>query len=383
MTVWSSVPARGPGANGRWARVVPRRRRRAARQPGPATIIYRWDLDKTYLKSDFESLRKMMRMPFERAEDKVDEPGVVALIRALKATARQEGRAALVYFISASPPQMGRAIREKLALDGIETDGIVFKDQLQHLVRGRFRYLREQVGFKLAELLKARLEAPPGAIEFLFGDDWESDPIIYSLYADVIAGRLDHEALGDILVRLRIDPARLVEIKALGRRVTAAAVRRIFINLERRTPPGRFRPFGARLVPTFNYFQTALVLHEEGVLPVAAVIEVGRSLIERSAYTRERLRNSLDDLGRRSYLAPAEIVALRRDLEEAGILPTSGRLGTLPGRLWRRLSGTRRRRHRRPVHRLERPHAASTVVEYQRVVDAWLASGGRPGGEPS
>ena len=385
MTVWSNVLARRPGADGGRTRVMPRRRQRAARRPAPVTIIYRWDLDKTYLKSDFESLRKMMRMPFERAEDKVDEPGVVALIRALKATARNEGRAALVYFISASPPQMGRAIRDKLALDGVETDGIVFKDQLQHLVRGRFRYLREQVGFKLAELLKARVDAPPGAVEFLFGDDWESDPIIYSLYADVIAGSLDHEALGDILVRLRIDPARLVEIKALARRVVGAdAVRRIFINLERRTPPGRFRPFGARLVPTFNYFQTALVLHEEGVLPVAAVVEVGRSLIERSAYTREGLRNSLDDLGRRSHVEPLTLAALRRDLEEAGILATSGGFGALPRRLWRRLIWGRRRRHRRPVHRLEEPRAASTtVVEYQRVVDAWLASGGRPGGEPA
>ena len=136
----------------------------------------------------------------------------------------------------------------------------------------RFRFLREQVGFKLAELLKARLAAPPGAVEFLFGDDWESDPIIYSLYADVIAGRLEHDALADILVRLRIDPARLVEIKALSQRIAPAdAVRRIFINLERRTPPDRFRAFGARLVPTFNYFQTALVLYEEGMVPLTAV----------------------------------------------------------------------------------------------------------------
>jgi hypothetical protein len=383
VIVWSSVLARWPGTNGSWARVVPRRRQRVPRRPPPATIIYCWDLDKTYLKSDFESLRKMMRMPFERAEDKVDEPGVVALIRALKATARNEGRAALVYFISASPPQMGRAIRDKLALDGIEADGIVFKDQLQHLVRGRFRYLREQVGFKLAELLKARVDAPSGAIEFLFGDDWESDPIIYSLYADVIAGSLDHEGLGDILVRLRIDPARLVEIKALARRVAATdAVRRIFINLERRTPPGRFRPFGGRLVPTFNYFQTALVLHDEGVLPVAAVVEVGRSLIERSAYTREGLRNSLDDLGRRGHVAPLALAALRRDLEEAGILAASGGLGALSRRLWRRLGWGGRRR--RPVHRLAEPRAAfTTVVEYQRVVDAWLANGGRSGEEPA
>jgi hypothetical protein len=375
MTGWSGLLARWPRSGRRWS--LAGGARTVAPRPAPSAVIYRWDLDKTYLKSDFESLRKMMRVPFERAEDKIDEPGVVALIRALKTSARQEERAAFVYFISASPPQIGRAIREKLALDGIECDGIVFKDQLQHLVRGRFRFLREQVGFKLAELLKARIAAPPGAVEFLFGDDWESDPLIYSLYADVIAGRLEHDALGDILVRLRIDPARLVEIKALSHRIAPAdAVRRIFINLQRRTPPDRFRSFGARLVPTFNYFQTALVLHEEGVVPLAAVVEVGRSLLERSAYTRERLRNSLDDLARRAYLAPNVAASLRRDLEDAGLLPSTGTLGAWPRQLWRRW----RRRRRRP---LVQPLITIAAIEYPRLIDVWEASGSRLGGETS
>jgi hypothetical protein len=318
----------------------------------------------------------MMRVPFERAQDKIDEPGVVALIRALKLSARQEGREAFIYFISASPPQIGRAIREKLALDGIEADGIVFKNQLSHLVRGRFRYLREQVGFKLAELLKARLAAPLEAVEFLFGDDWESDPVIYSLYADVIAGRLDREALGDVLVRLRIDPLRLLEIKDLSHRIPAAdAVRRIFINLERRTPPGRFRSFGTRLVPTFNYFQTALVLHEEGVIPLGAVEQVGRSLIERSDYTREQLRNSLDDLGRRAVLSPVTTSVLRRDLEDLGLVP-GGVMASWPRRVWQKL----RRRRRSGIIAAPSPIAAAQV-DYPRLVDAWLAGGARPGGE--
>jgi hypothetical protein len=347
----------------------PRRRAAVALPP----VVYRWDLDKTYLKSDVESLTKMMRVPFERAEDKIDEPGVVALMRALRAGARAEGRRVLVYFVSASPPQIGRAIREKLALDGVEIDGIVFKDQLQHIVRGRFRFLREQIGFKLAELLKARLAAPPDAIEYLFGDDWESDSLCYSLYADVVAGRLDHQALGDILVRLRIDPARLVEIRALARRMPAVdAVRRIFINLERRTPPGRFRSFGERLVPTFNYFQTALVLHEEGMVPLAAVVGVGHSLIDRATYTRGQLRNSLDDLVRRGHLRHDD-PALRRDLAESGVLPSTTAPGTWTQRLWRRL-----RRRRRPTPKPVAPQRP-VVVDYPRLVDAWLASGGRPG----
>lgn len=355
-----------------WVQVLRARpRRRAAAAPPP--VIYRWDLDKTYLKSDFESLTKMMRVPFERAEDKIDEPGVVALMRALRASARAEGRRVFVYFVSASPPQIGRAIREKLALDGVEIDGIVFKDQLQHLVRGRFRFLREQIGFKLAELLKARLTAPAGAAEYLFGDDWESDSLCYSIYADIVSGRLDHQALGDILVRLRIDPARLIEIRALARRLpTENAVRRIFINLERRTPPGRFRNFGARLVPTFNYFQTALVLHEEGMVPLAAVVAVGHSLIERATYTRAQLRNSLDDLVRRGHLRDDD-PALRRDLEEAGVLPSTAAQGSWSQRLWRRL------RRRRPAPRGVAAKRPAVVIDYPRLVDAWLASGGRPG----
>jgi hypothetical protein len=356
-----------------WVEALRARRPRGRLAVAAPPVVYRWDLDKTYLKSDFESLTKMMRVPFERAEDKIDEPGVVALMRALRAGARAEGRRMLVYFVSASPPQIGRAIKEKLALDGVEIDGIVFKDQLQHLVRGRFRFLREQIGFKLAELLKARLAAPPDAIEYLFGDDWESDSLCYSIYADVVAGRLDHQALGDILVRLRIDPARLVEIRSLARRVPAVdAVRRIFINLERRTPPGRFRSFGERLVPTFNYFQTALVLHEEGMVPLAAVVAVGHSLIDRATYTRGQLRNSLDDLVRRGHLHHDD-PALRRDLEESGVLPSTIAYGTWTQRLWRRL-----RRRRRPMPRPVAPQRP-VVVDYPRLVDAWLASGGRPG----
>src|SRR6266436_5296597 len=171
-----------------------------------APLLCRWDLDKTYLRSEFDSLRSLLRTAFERAEDKVEVPGVAELIRALKAAAERRGSSALVYFVSASPPQIGTAIRKKLALDGVPYDGIVFKDQLAYLKRGKLRNLREHVGFKLAELLRGRLAAPPGAAELLFGDDWELDSLIYSLYADLVAGRLLPARLAPILRRIRVDP---------------------------------------------------------------------------------------------------------------------------------------------------------------------------------
>ena len=221
------------------------RQRSAPAACGP--IVFRWDLDKTYLKTEFDSLRELVRLPFEKAQDKIAVPGGVPLIRGLREAAVHAGREVRIYFISASPPQIAKAIRQKLALDGIEYDGIVFKDQLRHLVRGRFRDLREHVGFKLTELLTSRQMLPAAAKEVLFGDDWESDPIVYSLYADILAGRVDDDELADALHALEVAPALVARARELARNVARAdAVVKIYINLERRMPLSSFRIFGPR-----------------------------------------------------------------------------------------------------------------------------------------
>ena len=297
-------------------------RKRSALPTTPRCSVYRWDLDKTYLKSEFDSMRDLVKIPFERPEDKVAAPGVVALIRALRAVGTAGGLQVRVYFLSASPPQIGKAIREKLALDGIEYDSIVFKNQLQHLVRGKFRNLREHIGYKLGELLKGRLSVPTHAREFLFGDDWESDPLIYSLYADILAGRVDEDELRAVLGAIPVDPTQIEDVVAAQRDIERVdAVVRIYINLERRTPPANFRAYGPRLVPTFNYFQTAACLFQDGELTLAAVAKVAESLIDESGYTPERLGNSLADITRRRHLTPATATALRTYLVDQGLLP--------------------------------------------------------------
>ena len=100
---------------------------------------------------------------------------------------------------------------------------------------------------------------------------------------------------------------------------------RIFINLERRTPPANFRSFGARLAPTFNYFQTAACLFQEGVLDLLGVREVAASLLRDSAYSPERLANSLADVQRRGHIDPASAVKLRDYLRAEQLLPLDGR----------------------------------------------------------
>jgi len=337
-----------------------------------APLLCRWDLDKTYLRSEFDSLRSLLRTAFERAEDKVEVPGVAELIRALKAAAERHGSSALVYFVSASPPQIGATIRKKLALDGVPYDGIVFKDQLAYLKRGQLRNLREHVGFKLAELLRGRLAAPPGAAELLFGDDWELDSLIYSLYADLVVGRLLPARLAPILRRIRVDPHLVDDILTLaGRAAGSERVARIFINLERRSPPATFRLFGPRVVPTFNYFQTAAVLGADGYLDAEDVARVGRVLLEGAGYTARRLENSLGDLVRRGVLTPAAADALGVRLRAAGVLPPDG-----TGARWRRVLGALRRLRR---GRRTRAGAAgqTPALDYDAILDRAAAASGR------
>jgi hypothetical protein len=304
--------------------------------PAPPAVIFRWDLDKTYLRTEFESLRKMVRIPFESAADKVALPGVPQLIQALRRCAGARGERPLVFFLSASPPQIGAAIREKLALDGIEYEGITFKDQLRNLMRGRWRNLREQVGYKLGELLESRLRVPDSPREVLFGDDWESDPLIYSLYADVMNGALAPEQLVEIIARLGVDAAAVERIAVAARRVpeeTPGEVARIFINLERRTPPGRFHAFGARLVPAFNYLQTAASLFEMGLLDEGALPVVAGALLEQPRASGERLRNSIDDLVRRGHLRPVTRTRVLRVLEKQGLASFAAHEHVLRARL--------------------------------------------------
>jgi len=264
-------------------------------------------------------------------------PGVAPLIKGLRESATQVGRDVRLYFMSASPPQIGKAIKQKLALDGIEYDGIVFKNQLQHLVRGRFRNLREQVGFKLTELLKSRSGMPAASREVLFGDDWESDPIIYSLYADILGGRIASDELGDVLRTIGVDPRLIAEAQERAAAAQPAeAVEKIYINLERRTPPTRFRCFGPRLVPTFNYFQTAACLLEDGYLTLPAVVRVAEALIRDADHTPGSLANSLADIARRGHLQAVTTIGVREYLRARALMPQSGRR-SVPAALWQRL----------------------------------------------
>ncbi|MFW5877377.1 MAG: phosphatase domain-containing protein [Myxococcota bacterium] len=260
-------------------------------------LVYRWDLDKTYLRTEFDTVRDLVRTAFEPAKQKRTVPGAAALLREVKAT-----QPAGIYILSGSPEQMRRVLEAKLRLDGVQWDSFTLKPSLRNLLRGRFRFLRDQVGYKLASLLTSRLQVEPDTDEILFGDDAEADAFIYSLYADICGDRVDNGTLMEVLRRAGVYEQELPSlVRMMGRVPRRGEVRRIFIHLDRVSPPDVFADYGLRVCPFYNYFQPALVLLEMGAIDSGAVLRVGAEIVVEHGFAPDALTASLLDLVRRGH----------------------------------------------------------------------------------
>src|SRR5262249_41028697 len=158
-------------------------------------------LDKTYLRTEFDTLRDLVRTALERPDQKMTNPGASTLLRELVRAGMS------VHILSGSPEQMRSRLEDKLRLDGITWDSFTLRPNLQNVLRLRFRAVRDQLGYKLPALLAARASVQHGANdessskETLFGDDAEADAFVYSLYADVVSGKVSVETLEEVLER--------------------------------------------------------------------------------------------------------------------------------------------------------------------------------------
>jgi hypothetical protein len=159
--------------------------------------LYLWDIDNTYLISEYESLRDLIRIRFESAQDKRPVPGAVELLQAIRhgSATETKGERPPIYFVSASPETMRPVLEKRMLLDGVVHDGMTFRNL------HKLRYVRDIFGFKIVALVLYRLENPTGAREVLFGDDREHDLLVYTLYRQICAGELRGEDLRACLMR--------------------------------------------------------------------------------------------------------------------------------------------------------------------------------------
>ena len=236
--------------------------------------VFIWDIDKTYLNTRFSQLKGLLRIPFELGDDKDAYPGVVSLLQGLREGPSGDQYCPL-YFVSASPRQIRDSIERKMLLDGIEFDGLTFKDPLYLFMLGQFSQLTEQIAFKLAALLRLAGDLPNGAQCHLFGDDAEQDALIYSLFGDVIAGRLRGDALSAVLLKLEVRDVyckRLV--KAVAKLPVRELVRSISIHLVREPDGASIAGFGPHVVGYASAGAVAKNLVEQGLLGERSAAQV-------------------------------------------------------------------------------------------------------------
>lgn len=281
-------------------------------------FIARWDLDKTYLRTDFDTLRDLVRTAIERPDQKRTVPGAACLLREL-------GRSGVeIHILSGSPEQLRSRIEQKLELDGARWASLTLKPNLQNLLRMRFRALRGQLDYKLTALLEKRCalqsqRGPDGNLihEALLGDDAEADAYVYSLYADVCRGLVDASLLKEILRRGRsYDDVVAKALRLLANLEKGEVVERILIHLDRQSSPSDFRIYGERVVPFYNYLQAAFVLHEDGRIEGRSVLSVAQDLVVAHNFESGALARSYLDLSRRGHVSGRGIANLSQAYRE-------------------------------------------------------------------
>jgi hypothetical protein len=267
-------------------------------------FIARWDLDKTYLRTDFDTVRDLLKTAVERPDQKRAVPGAAALMREL-------GRAnAEIHILSGSPEQLRSRLEEKLRLDGARWASLTLKPNLTNMLRLRFRALRGQLGYKLPALLRRRAELrrqrdEAGALlrEVLLGDDAEADAFVYSLFADLCNGSVSPDELREIMKRGgAYDDTISDAVRFAGYVEKGEVVERILIHLDRQSSPADFRLFGPRVVPFYNYLQAGFVLHEDGRIPARSVLRIAQDLAFAHNFDPGALARSYLDLSRRGHV---------------------------------------------------------------------------------
>jgi len=286
-------------------------------------LVYVWDIDKTYLDTKFDTFRGLVRTAFEKAFQKINVPGAATLIRALRQTSADRHRLP-VYFISASPPQMEPKIYQKMQIDELDPCGIFFKDNLKNFRPRKFKRLKQQVGFKVQALLELRALLKRQVNMILFGDDSESDAVIYSLFSDICKRRLREAEIHSILEALHVLPEQRARILYLQSLISEHdPVNKIYINLVADTDPDYYAKFGRRVLATFTTFQAALDLYQDNRITGDSLLMVGRDMISNYGFTPEELAKSFEDLHKRGFLKTDTQNSILPRLKDAGLIPQS------------------------------------------------------------
>jgi len=273
-----------------------------------AKSIFVWDLDKTYLDTDFGGFRKIIKIALEKAVKKRNVPGADELVRMLA----KSNDPFPIFFISASPPQMHDKIYKKWMHDKIIPYGFYSKDNLKNLRLNKLSRLTNHVGFKVQSLMELRLLISNEAKMICWGDDSESDANIYSVFSDICSHRLTDQEAKSLLKAFGVQEDQIELILELrDQKENFDPLSRVYINLAVDTDPEYYRRYGRRLLAVENTFEIAIDLFQRGFLKEDGVLSVAKSLITKYSFKPFQLEVAYNLLAKRSRLSDKADLILR------------------------------------------------------------------------
>ncbi len=223
------------------------------------------DVDKTYLNTDFESLKGLLWIPFEVAVDKVTIEKMNLIYQALRYGTGSSPALTPLFFITASPPFIYSPLTSKMIRDGVEYDGIVMKDQDILLKKMEFKQLKSQVTYKLFALFSLinLIKSRDNNI-ILLGDDTESDLSIYLLFKKIVEENPPVFKAADLLLGAGVDVKYLDALLKLIREFNGdVRIKYIFIYLSK----GEF--VTSQTLPVVQYRnseQLAIFFHQKRLI---------------------------------------------------------------------------------------------------------------------
>jgi hypothetical protein len=280
--------------------------------------VFVWDIDKTYLSTHFSSLQGLSRIPLEFAVDKQAIAGMPEVLRGIRRGPGPGYGCVPLYFVTASPPQLRRVLEHKMILDGVEFDGITFKNWWKIMKQGRPKRILDQVGFKVCALLEGR-QRRPLATEYLFGDDAESDADAFTLYTRLVHREISSGEAADRMAEAGMREDNLRCALALFDQLPPkrGKVGKIFIHLEKRTPPEQFERFAPLVVPVRGGFQLGLALFALGLVDQETVRQCREAISQAAQEPDPSLGSLLSDAIDRRLISRQKIRSLK------SVLPAS------------------------------------------------------------
>lgn len=256
------------------------------------------DIDKTYIETRFETPMAMLKIAFENAEEKVTVTGApIALLSGrwgnFHASTLETSPAAL-HFLSASPPQLRRVIRSKLAIDGLDWSTDTFKNQAYNIRSRKLKFLKQHVAYKTATILKLMSQAPRDAKFILIGDNAELDAFIYLGVQLFVEKKLTLEGYREYLSLGGVHDEVLPTLQPyLTLQKEPIQVAGILIRKAPRYELVEAPPLTQLVLPFDHFFEVILHFHAWGLVDESMIWPISRQLHNEYGYTREDVVSAL------------------------------------------------------------------------------------------